>query len=100
MVGARHADSIRIVPIVVARDGEDRDGARACVGAKAAAQFDAVESGYGDIGENQVGMNSEGFRECLMAVVRLIRLKTALLERRRVEKTRLWIVFDDQYQRP
>ncbi len=63
--------AVAVVAITVARDGDHRDLLRARVGAEAAAQLDAVDARYRDVGQDQIGHERDGLLERLQPVVGL-----------------------------
>ena len=58
--------------ISVRRHRENGNRLRTVVGAQTPAEFDAVEAGNRDVGENQVGRDLERLGQRLVAVVRLM----------------------------
>ena len=99
VIRARTPRAIRIVAIAVAGDRQHGNGSSSRVRAKPPAQLDAVHSGDGDVGQDQVWRDRDRFGERLMAVVRLIDREAVAGEHIRIELSRFRIVLDDQDER-
>src|SRR5437764_11305970 len=62
--------AVRVLTITVAGDGQNRNRSRARIGAKPPAQLDAVQTGHGNVSEDEVRRQLEGLLKRLVAVVR------------------------------
>ena len=94
------ADTIRFLEITrVACDRENRDGARVWRLPKRATEFEAVQSGYGQIGEHGVGGRRLRLLQRLVPVVRFDGTEPSLAQGIAVKHPRSDVVLDDEYQR-